>query len=78
MRKTPATREAVQAAMTSASSFMDAGAQLKAAGIAYRFSTEAPMPPAYLITIDGGTWFIVNEKHADDGSFTVNGLGLTR
>ena len=75
---TPITAGTVQDAMTAASSFMGVGAKLKDAGVSYKFSTEAPMPPAYIVKIGGDTWFIVNEKYADDGSFTVNGMGLTQ
>jgi hypothetical protein len=73
-----AKRDLIKEAMAEADNFMDVGRKLRARGVKYQFSTEPPMPPAYLVTIDGGTWFVVNEKHADDGSFTVNGLGLTR
>jgi hypothetical protein len=72
------TRQKIQVAMGQADSFMALGAVLKTSGINYRFSTEPPMPPAYLVSINGDIWFIVNEKYADDGSFTVNGLGLTQ
>jgi hypothetical protein len=78
MRNTTTTAEAVRAAMAAAANFMAVGAQLKAAGVKYRFSTEPPMPPAYIVTIGGSTWFIVNEKYADEGSYAVNGIGLTR
>ena len=72
------TRQLVEAAMTETASFMELGAKLQTAGVKYAFTTEAPMPPAYIIVIAGRTWFVVNEKYADDGSFTVNGLGLTQ
>jgi hypothetical protein len=68
----------IKAAMADAENWMKVGVQLKAAGIKYDFSTQAPMPPAYIIKVGGDTWFIVNEKYADDGSYTVNGMGLTQ
>jgi hypothetical protein len=77
-RTVPATRAAVEQAMKSAANFMDVGRTLTEARIAYSFSTEMPMPPLFRVTIAGATWFIVNSKHADDGSFTVNGIALTQ
>lgn len=71
-------RANIQRAMTDSPAFMQIGDRLKRAGIKYTFSTEAPMPPTYLVMIGRERWFIVNEKHADDGSFIVNGMGLTQ
>jgi hypothetical protein len=66
--------EVLKAAVTAASSFMTVGHELKKAGLKYTFGTE-PVP-AYMVTIGGKRYGIVNRKYADEYDALVGDIAL--
>jgi len=66
----------LKAAVEAASSFMGIGAELKKAGLKYHFSTEAPMPPLYRVTISGKSYLLVNKKYADKPDLVVGDVAI--
>jgi hypothetical protein len=64
----------VEMAVKNASSFMGVGAELKKAGIKYKFSTG--MMPIYTIEIPGNTIGIVASKYAAGAEREVNGIAI--
>jgi len=70
------TSEQLRKIITDAGSFMQIGRELKQAGIKYTFSTESPMPPIYVVHLNGGKYGILNKKYADEPDFVVGDIAV--